>query len=277
MLHNCTYCDYKTTVKPNLTRHVKNKHEKNINVTYSTAVPNTMYVGDNGPRAPTTIHAQPTQFGSGNIRTNEPTMHCESGPAEIYQPNTVPIEDYNKVTEYAHGWKNAYDNLNNQTGSGISAEEVHNCAVEAIRKWDIAFQKENEKNKRLQEELHYEKLAKEALPIHMNEKILNIISILRGVKKGDNMGRYPDEMIHCICEALFNIRSHFDKIVKGYNHYRLKHVLLPIKNSIDRLANPKYSLKKKRAILSKPQVGEGVFTALASFVIPALISMITKK
>ena len=275
MLHNCTYCEYKTTVKPNLTRHVNNKHEKNINVTYSTAVPNTMYVGKDGP--PTNIHTRPTQFGGGNIRTNEPTMHCESGPAEIYQPNTVPIEDYNKVTEYAHGWKNAYDNLNNQTGSGISVEEVHNCAVEAIRKWDIAFQKENEKNKRLQEELHYEKLAKEALPIHMNEKILNKISILRGVKKGDNMGRYPDEMIHCICEALFNIRLHFDKIVKGYNHYRLKHVLLPIKNSIERLANPKYSLKKKRAILSKPQVGEGVFTALASFVIPALISMITKK
>ena len=276
-MYKCKYCNVQSEYKYNIDRHEKSKHGNNNDVTYSTAVPNTMYVGDNGPRAPTTIHARPTQFGSGNIRTNEPTMHCESGPAEIYQSNTVPIEDYNKVTEYAHGWKNAYDNLNNQRGSGISVEEVHNRAVEAIRNWDIAFQKENEKNKRLQEELHYEKLAKEALPIHMNEKILNKISILRGVKKGDNMGRYPDEMIHCICEALFNIRSHFDKIVKGYNHYRLKHVLLPIKNSIDRLANPKYSIKKKRAILSKPQVGEGVFTALASFVIPALISMITKK
>ena len=149
MLHNCTYCDYKTTVKSNLRRHVNNKHEKNINVTYSTAVPNTMYVGDNGPRAPTTIHAQPTQFGSGNIRTNEPTLHCESGPAQVYHstPNTVSIEEYNKATENAHGWKNAYENLNNQTGSGISAEEVHKCAVEAIRNWDIAFQKENERRK----------------------------------------------------------------------------------------------------------------------------------
>ena len=225
MLHNCTYCEYKTTVKPNLTRHVKNKHEKNINVSYSTTVPNAMYVGKDGSRAPTTIHAQPTQFGSGNIRTNEPTMHCESGPAEIYQSNTVPIEDYNKVTEYAHGWKNAYDNLNNQTGSGISAEEVHNCAVEAIRKWDIAFQKENEKNKRLQEELHYEKLAKEALPLHINEKILNIFSILRGVKKGDNMGRYPDEMIHCICQAMHNICWNPNRIAKGFMQCKMKHEL----------------------------------------------------
>ena len=42
--------------------------------------------------------------------------------------------------------------------------------------------------------MHYEKLSKESLPINMNEKILNKISILRGVKKGDNMGRYPNKM-----------------------------------------------------------------------------------
>ena len=144
-----------------------------------------MYVGDNGGRAPTTIHAHPTQFGSGNIRTNEPTSHCESGPAQVYNstPNTVSIEEYNKATENAHGWKNVHVNLNNQTGSGISTEEVHKRAVEAIRNWDIALQKENKKNKRLKEELHFEKIEKEALPIHMNEKILKSISILRGVTK----------------------------------------------------------------------------------------------
>ena len=37
------------------------------------------------------------------------------------------------------------------------------------------------------------------------------------------------------------------------------------------------NMKKKRKKLSKPQVGEGVLTAIASFVIPALISLITKK
>ena len=62
-------------------------------------------------------------------------------------------------------------NLYNQTGSGINVEEVHKRGEEAIRNWDIALQKENEKNKRLKEELRYEKLAKESLPIHMNEKM----------------------------------------------------------------------------------------------------------
>ena len=133
------------------------------------------------------------------------------------------------------------------------------------------------KNKQLKEELHYEKVAKEALPIHMNDEYLNIISILRGVKKGDNMGRYSNKMIHCICEALHNMCWNADVIVKGPMKYKLKHELLPIENSIKRLANPKYSMKKKRKFLSKPKVGKGVFTAIASFVIPALLSILTKK
>ena len=31
MLHNCTYCDYNTTVKGNLRRHIRNKHGNNKN------------------------------------------------------------------------------------------------------------------------------------------------------------------------------------------------------------------------------------------------------
>ena len=151
MLHKCTFCDYNTTVKSNLRRHVKTKHEQNINVTYSSGVPSSMYVGNNAP--PTTINAHPTQLGSGNIITNEPTSHCESDPSQVYNStaNTVSIEEYNKVRESAHGWKSAYDNLNNQTGSGIfthdDVDEVHKRGVETIRNWEIAHQKEKENNK----------------------------------------------------------------------------------------------------------------------------------
>ena len=218
-------------------------------MTYSTGIPSSMYVGDNG--APTSINAHPTQLGCG-ITTNEPTLHRESGPAQVY-------------------------NLYNQTGSGNSVEEVHKRGVEAIRNWGIALQKENEENKRLKKELHYEKLSKESLPIHMDEKILKKISILRGIKKGDNMGRYPNEMIHCICEAIYNIIHRTDLIAKGLMKYKLKREILPIKNYLMEISEAKMNMKKKRKILSKPQVGEGVLTAIASFVIPALISMITKK
>ena len=207
MLHKCTFCDYNTTVKSNLRRHVKNKHEKNMNVTYSSGVPSSMYVGNNAP--PPTINAHPR---SGNIITNEPNLQCESGPSQVYNSSvkTVSIEEYNKANEIAHGWKSAYDNLYNQTGSGIftqgDVDEVHKRGVEAIRNWQIELEMEKEKNKQLKEELHYEKVAKEYLPIHMNDRYLNIISILRGVKKGDNMGYYTNKMIHCICEALYIVQ-----------------------------------------------------------------------
>ena len=269
--YSCPNCSYQSdlwSVKRHILRIHNGDNSGNINeesARNNIIAPSSMYAGDNGP---------PT-----SIRTNEPTLHCESGPAQVYNSSssTVPIEDYNKSTECAHGWKNAYDNLYIQTGSGISVEEVHKRGQEAIRNWDIALQKENEENKRLKKELHYEKLSKESLPIHMNEKILNKISILRGVKKGDNMGRYPNEMIHCICEAMYNIVHRTDLIAKGLMKYKLKRELLPIKNYLMKISEAKLNMKKKRKILSKPQVGEGVMTAIASFVIPALISMITKK
>merc|ERR1712208_192675 len=76
---------------------------------------------------------------------------------------------------------------------------------------------------------------------------------------------------------MHNICWNADVIAKGYNQCKLKTELTPIIHYLKRLAEPEYSMKKKRQILSKPQVGKGVLTAIASFVIPALISMITKK
>ena len=84
-------------------------------------------------------------------------------------------------------------------------------------------------------------------------------------------------MIHGICQAMHNICWNPNLIAKGFMQCKMKDELNPINRYIRRLAEPDYSLKKKRQILSKPQVGKGVFTAVASFVIPALISMITKK
>ena len=266
--YSCPNCSYQSdlwSVKRHITRIHKGDNSGNINEesTHSNII---------APYA--TINAHPR---SGNIITNEPNLQCESGPSQVYNSSvkTVSIEEYNKANEIAHGWKSAYDNLYNQTGSGIftqgDVDEVHKRGVEAIRNWQIELEMEKEKNKQLKEELHYEKVAKEYLPIHMNDRYLNIISILRGVKKGDNMGRYPNKMIHCICEALNNIVHCTDVIAKGPMKYKLKHELLPIENSIMRLANPKYSMKKKRQILSKPKVGKGVFTAIASFVIPLFV------
>ena len=76
---------------------------------------------------------------------------------------------------------------------------------------------------------------------------------------------------------MHNICWNTDVIAKGVMKCKLKHELTPITHYIKRLPEAEYYMKKKRQILSKPQVGEGVLNAIASFVIPALISMITKK
>ena len=52
--------------------------------------------------------------------------------------------------------------------------------------------------------------------------------------------------------------------------------LNPIKREFEKVMDPDVSIKEKRKVLSKPQVGHGVFTLLASTVLPALISLFTK-
>ena len=155
--------------------------------------------------------------------------------------------------------------------------ELYQKAVNAVSNWSKVHKNDVEEKNKLSEELHYEKVAKEALPIHIDNNILKKISILRGVKKNHNMGHYPEEMIHCICEAIWNLNKRGDEMMCGYTICKLRTSMCGIHRYLRKLASKNVSMRKKRRILSKPQVGKGIFTAIASFVLPALISLITKK
>ena len=50
------------------------------------------------------------------------------------------------------------------------------------------------------------------------------------------MGRYPDEMIHCICEAMHNICWNPNVKANGYNKSKLKHELNPISRFIKKIS-----------------------------------------
>ena len=54
-------------------------------------------------------------------------------------------------------------------------------------------------------------------------------------------------------------------------------LLEPIKKEFVKVMDPDVSITEKREILSKPQVGQGIFTLLASTVSPALISLFTNS
>ena len=58
---------------------------------------------------------------------------------------------------------------------------------------------------------------------------------------------------------------------------KLKKGLMKIHKEVRQLANPKLTLKTKRKILKTSQVGSGIFTALATIVVTALLSLLAKK
>ena len=45
-MYKCKYCNVQSEYKYNIDRHEKSKHGNNKNVTYSTGVPSSMYVGN---------------------------------------------------------------------------------------------------------------------------------------------------------------------------------------------------------------------------------------
>lgn len=113
----------------------------------------------------------------------------------------------------------------------------------------------------------------------LKHKLKSLQSLPKRLKKNTDMGfvdGYSDDKINDICEACYNIVHKKLPLNKTKNN-QLKKKLLPIHYDVRRLANPKLQLRTKRRILKQSQVGSGVFTALASFVIPTLISLLTSK
>ena len=109
------------------------------------------------------------------------------------------------------------------------------------------------------------------------EKRIKSLSSLPTLKRKNKdmsfIDEYSDDKIHNICEACHNI-IHMKFPLDSEKKNQLKRKLNPIKKEFRQLGNPKLLLRTKRKLLKNQQVGFGVFTALASFVIPALLSMI---
>ena len=56
----------------------------------------------------------------------------------------------------------------------------------------------------------------------------------------------------------------------------IKVFLIPMNEEIITLANKNECIEKKRKLLSQDQVGHGIFTLLASTILPAIISAFVK-
>merc|ERR1711888_17688 len=113
-----------------------------------------------------------------------------------------------------------------------------------------------------------------------NGNVEDIIQVLKYIKsiKGGYQGfaeHANSKDIHNISNCCFNlicdnIPLHLSKKKK------IRRFLKPIRKEINTLSEKNVSVKKKRKILSDPQMGYGIFTLLVSMIIPAIISAITK-
>ena len=110
------------------------------------------------------------------------------------------------------------------------------------------------------------------------EKRVKIFQNMKQLKRDKRLSflkTCPDECIHALCEICFNLLHETIKLGKD-KKYRLKQKLKPIRLDVRKLGNSNLSVNSKRKILSKPQVGDGIFT-VASTVLPALISALASN
>ena len=115
-------------------------------------------------------------------------------------------------------------------------------------------------------------------PLKLKQRVdtLSKVNQMRGGCDTQFLKKFSDDEINCICEACYNILDGNIPMNKN-NKLKLKNKLIPIKNEIRKLGNSKISVKTKRKLLAIPQVGRGIVSAMATLVLPALISMLSQK
>ena len=84
-----------------------------------------------------------------------------------------------------------------------------------------------------------------------------------------------DECIHKICESCQNLLLN----TYGFDKAKLRKIKTKLRGSekkIRAISNPSTSLLSKRRILANKQSGGGVFTLLASTIVPALVAALSR-
>ena len=104
--------------------------------------------------------------------------------------------------------------------------------------------------------------------IEERKETLRQIKDLRKEERKPFIEKCSSECIHTICEACYNFLNGGIKLKKFKS---IKDKIRPHRFDIRKLANPRISVKSKRKILSEPQQGGGIFSMLATSLIPAII------
>ena len=114
----------------------------------------------------------------------------------------------------------------------------------------------------------------------MVQEVIDAIQVLKYIKslKGDYRGfaqHTNSKDIHIISGCCYNLLKDNTHLPLNKKK-KIKIFLTPIKKEIIIISKKKAPVKIKREILSDPQFGEGIFTLLASTILPALIPALVK-
>jgi hypothetical protein len=90
------------------------------------------------------------------------------------------------------------------------------------------------------------------------------------------MKQISNHNIHIICEGIHNALNGRCAKENSKNKRICNHIK-KLKKELRKLANPSYDIDEKRKILSNKQSGDGIFSIIASAVLPFLINLITGK
>ena len=127
MFHQCKYCVYKTPLKANLRRHIKNKHvNEAIGVDGGT-----VFVGNNQSNVAVGYDAASSSTGEDTPKVSS-AMHVDMqhglGTGGAQDKQTVSIEGYTNIINETYKWQDAYEDqkqVNIMKDNAIKIRDIH--------------------------------------------------------------------------------------------------------------------------------------------------------
>ena len=110
------------------------------------------------------------------------------------------------------------------------------------------------------------------------KQVLDSLEPLKKIPPKHRLSIVPlltDDCLHKICESCQNLLGNTFNLNKN-EMKKVHRKLKKHKKNIRLFSNPSTSLGRKRSILGNSQTGAGIFSILASTIIPALVAAIAK-
>ena len=102
-----------------------------------------------------------------------------------------------------------------------------------------------------------------------------LFSCLKKDEREEYIKNCSDECIHSLCEMYYNVLTR-GLYIPPINMKKVNEIKHAFPLYTQKFIDPKARVCEKRKLLTKPQFGNGIFSLLASAILPALIGPMSK-